>query len=112
MPDYVNKAYSTQVFYQNYGGEAGGVKMFVNVVFHFEDDQERTVFFSDAKGEVQLNWLCDNLLSITNYGEYGDRSITWILGKEIYDRHGGACDTYKIKRNYVCYTKDNYKNGF
>lgn len=33
-----------------------------------------------------------------------------VIGKEIYDEHGGACDTNKIKRNYVCYSKDNPKN--
>ena len=48
---------------------------FVNVVFHLEDDVERTVYFSDAKGAVQLNWLGDDVRSITNYDDYGDRSV-------------------------------------
>lgn len=101
-----NEVYSAQVYYQNYGGAAGGINTFVNVI-HLEDDLERTVYFSDAKGRVQLNWLDDELLSITNYDEYGDRSIELVVGKEIYDEQGRACNTYKIKRNYVCYSKDN-----
>lgn len=106
-----NGGYSAQVYYQNYGGAAGGVNTYVNVIFHLEDEIERTVYFSDAKGRVQLNWFDDELLSITNYDEYGDRSIELVVGKEIYDEHGGACHTYKIKKNYVCYSKDNAKNG-
>lgn len=106
-----NEVYSAQVYYQNYGGAAGGVNMFVNVIFHLEDDSERTVYFSDAKGNVQLNWFDDELLSITNYDEYGNRSIELVVGKEIYDEQGGACNTYKIKGNFVCYSKDKTKNG-
>ncbi|ANU27075.1 DUF5412 family protein [Planococcus versutus] len=106
-----NEAYSAQVYYQNYGGAAGGVNAFVNVIFHLEGDLERTVYFSDAKGRVQLNWLGEDLLSITNYDEYGDRSIELVVEKEIYEEDGGACDTYEIKQNYVCFSRDQVKNG-
>ena len=106
-----NKVYSAQVYYQNYGGAAGGVNLFVNVIFHLENDIERTIYFSDAKGNVQLNWLDDELLLITNYNEYEDRSIELVVLNEIYDEQGGACNTYKIKRNFVCYSKENTKNG-
>ena len=106
-----NQVYSAQVYYQNYGGAAGGVNTFVNVISHQEDDVERTVYFSDAKSRVQLHWLDDEVLSITNYDEYGDRSIELIVGKEVYDEQGRACHTYKIKRNYICYSKDHPKNG-
>ena len=76
---------------------------FVNVVFHLEDDVERTVYFSDAKGAVQLNSLGDDVLSITNYDD-GDGGIELVVGKGIFDEHGGACDTYKMKRHYLCYS--------
>ncbi|QDQ03130.1 hypothetical protein FOH38_23300 [Lysinibacillus fusiformis] len=101
-----NGTYSAQVYYQNYGGAAGGVNIFVNITFHLEDNVERTIYFSDAKSKVQLNWLEEEVLAITNYDEYANRSVALKVGKEIYDEEGGACSTYKIKKNYVCYSKN------
>lgn len=101
-----NGAYSAQVYYQNYGGAAGGVNTFVNVTFHSEENIERTVYFSDAKSGVQLYWLAEDILSITNYNEYVDRSVELEVGKEIYDEDGGACSTYKVKKHYICYSKN------
>lgn len=104
-------SYSAQVYYQNYGGAAGGVNMFVNVIFHLEDNIERTVYFSDAKGNVRLTWLDGNILSITNYNEFENRNINLIVGKEIYDELGSACSHYKMKKKYICYSSEQSKNG-
>lgn len=101
-----NGTYSAQVYYQNYGGAAGGVNLFVNVIFHLEDDIERSVYFSDAKGSVQLNWLEENTLSITNYDQYANRDAVLVVGEEIYDEYGGACSTYKVKQNYRCLSSE------
>lgn len=106
-----NGSYSAQIYYENYGGAAGGVNLIVNVTSHLEDDFERTVYFGDAKGSVRLKWLEEDLLSITNFNEYGDRSAELIIGEEIYDETGRACSAYRIKKNYVCYSLDFIKNN-
>lgn len=104
-------SYSAQVYYQNYGGAAGGVNMFVNVIFHLEENIERTVYFSDAKGNVLINWLDGNILSITNYNDYVNRNINLIVGEEIYDEFGSACSHYKMKMKYICYSSEQPKNS-
>lgn len=106
-----NGTYSAQIYYQYYGGAAGGVNVFINVISHLENNIEQTVYFSDAKSNLQLNWLEEDVLAIKNFDEYEDRSIELIVGKEIYDESGKACRTYNIKKNYVCHSK-NYNELF
>lgn len=100
-----NGTYSAQVYYQNYGGAAGGVNLFINVI-HLNENLESTIYFSDAKGNIKLDWLNDNTLSIENFNEYANRNIKLVVGKEIYDETGKACNSYKIKKEYVCYSED------
>ena len=99
-----NGAYSAQLYIQSYGGAAGGVNIFVNVTFHLENDVERTVYYSDGKSNVRLSWLDESSLEITNYDAYTDRSVALKVENEIYDENGGACRTYTIKKEYVCYS--------
>ena len=101
-----NGSYSAQVYYQYYGGAAGGVNTFVNVTFHLEDNVERTIYFSDAKSQVYVSWIEEDVLNIRNLDEYADRSVALEVGKEIYDEHGGACGTYKVKKHFICYSKN------
>ena len=98
--------YSAQIYYENYGGAAGGVNVIVNIINHKKDDEEKTIYFSDAKGKAFLNWTAPDILSITNINEYENRSTELVIGKEIYDEHGGACNTYKIKKAFICKDKD------
>ena len=73
---------------QSYVGKklaAGGVNTFVNITFHLEDNVERTVYFSDAKSQVYVSWVEENVLNIRNADEYADRSVALEVGKEIYD---------------------------
>lgn len=44
-------------------------------------------------------------LFIQNYDEYKNRSIELLVEKEIYDENGGACEAYKIKKEFICLDK-------
>ncbi|MFJ7666920.1 DUF5412 family protein [Lysinibacillus sp. NPDC097195] len=100
-----NGDYSAQIYYENYGGAAGGVNLIVNII-NQKSNKEQTIYFSDAKGNVILNWKDPNVLSVTNYDQFENRNVDLIVGKEIYDENGGACQHYKIKKQYVCKDKD------
>lgn len=104
-----NGAYSAQIYYENYGGAAGGVNLIVNIINHQKNDEEQTIYFSDAKGNVSLNWTAPEVLSIKNYDEYENRSIELIVGKEIYDENGGACRAYNVKKEFICIDKESNK---
>lgn len=96
-----NGKYAAQIYYDNYGGAAGGVNLIVNIV---ENNKERTIYYADAKGSISVNWLSNTTLAITNYDEYADRSVELIVEQEIYDENGGACSTYKVRKKYTCYS--------
>jgi len=99
--------YTAQVFLQLYGGAAGGVNVYVNVIFHSEGHIVRAVYYSDAKSYLHVNWVDRDRLSITNTGGGENRSIVLTVGKEIYDETGRACRAYSIQKNYTCYSKKN-----
>lgn len=101
-----SEKYSAQIYYENYGGAAGGVNLIVNLINHHKNDEERTIYFSDAKGNVNINWINSTVLSIQNYDEYENRSIELLVEKEIFDENGGACEAYKIKKKFICLDKD------
>ncbi|AHN24298.1 DUF5412 family protein [Lysinibacillus varians] len=101
-----NGDYSAQVYYDNYGGAIGGVNLIVNIIYHQKHDEEQTIYFSDAKGSVNVNWTADDVLSITNYDEYANRNTELVVGKEIYDEQGTACNTYKIRKAFKCKDQD------
>ncbi|MEG0471331.1 MAG: DUF5412 family protein [Solibacillus sp.] len=101
-----NGEYSAQVYYENYGGAAGGVNLIVNIIDHMKKDKEQTVYFSDAKGLPILNWVEPNRLSIINRYGNSNRSTVIIIGKEIYDENGRSCGKYKIKKQFVCKDKN------
>ncbi len=101
-----NGDYSAQVYYDNYGGAIGGVNLIVNIIYHQKHDEEQTIYFSDAKGSVNVNWTADDVLSITNYDEYANRNTELVVGKEIYDEQGTACNTYKIRKAFNCKDQD------
>lgn len=97
-----NGAFAAQIYYDNYGGAAGGVNLIVNLI-NLKDNNEQTIYYSDAKGSVNVNWLSHTTLAVTNYNQYEDRSVELIVGKEIYDESGGACSTYAVQKKYTCY---------
>ncbi|WP_332646881.1 DUF5412 family protein [Lysinibacillus sp. 54212] len=96
--------YAAQIYYENYGGAAGGVNIIVNIIDTKEENKEQTIYFSDAKGSVSVNWVSNTTLAVTNYDEYADRSMELIVGKEIYDERGLACYKYQVQKNYTCFS--------
>ena len=98
--------YSAQIYYENYGGAAGGINVIVNIINHKKDNEEHTIYFSDAKGRVALNWTAPDVLAITNVDEYENRSVELVVEKEIYDELGRACNKYKVEKEYICKDKN------
>lgn len=102
-----NKKYTAQAYYKTYGGAAGGVSMWVEVIHHNDNDRVETVYYSDAKSTFNMKWEDDETLYIQNEEhEYPDqnRSIELRIGKDIYDELGGACNTSFVKKTYEnCY---------
>lgn len=101
--------YTANAFAKPYGGAAGGVKIWVNVTYHQEDDRIQTVYYSEATGDFSMDWIKDDVLSITNETPNypgTDRSIELEIGKEIYHETGLACTSLLMKDEYEkCYQK-------
>ena len=101
--------YTAQMYFDNYGGAAGGVNFIVNIIANKEEAKEQTIYYSDAKGGNSIYWTSDNTLEIQNKDATQNRSVELLVGKEIYDENGGACRTRKIKKQFTCYREETYK---
>ena len=101
--------YTAQMYFDNYGGAAGGVNFIVNIIANKEEAKEQTIYFSDAKGGNSIYWTSDNTLEIQNKDALQNRSVELLVGQEIYDEHGGACKTRKIEIQFTCYSEDTYR---
>ena len=99
--------YSAQVFYEPYGGAAGGVNVIVELIQHEKNNNKKVIYYSDAKTMVLLQWIDDITLSIYNDDptfENSNRSIILNVEKEIYHEVGLACQSVLLKHTYkVCY---------
>lgn len=103
-----NGDYAAQIYYDNYGGAAGGVNFIVNVI-EIYTGEERTIYFSDAKGANFVQWTSNSTLAISNVNEYHNHSVELTVGKEVYDENGGACKAYQVKKHDTCFSKDTYR---
>lgn len=97
--------YTAQIYYLYYGGAAGGVNVYVNIISHTENNVESTVYYSDAKSDFRIDWTDNNKLYVKNVSGNENRSILLTIGKDIYDETGKACSNYKISKKYSCYSK-------
>ena len=94
-------------YFKNYGGATGGANIWVEITNN-ENNQIKTVYYSDGKSNFAMEWKDDNTIYIRNNEdpEYpdSDRSIELEVGKEIYDERGRACDSWIMKSEYeTCY---------
>ena len=103
--------YIAQMYFENYGGAAGGVNFIVNIISDEENVNEQTIYFSDAKGSNYVQWLSDNTIFISNMDAYENRSVELVVGQEVYEELGGACGTYRVKKQFTCYSKDTYSGN-
>lgn len=99
-----NNKYTAHISYQYYGGAAGGVNIIVNIEDHTNNNELNTVYFSDAKNNIHVNWINDAQLLINNKNHYTDHSTTLVIGEEIFDGSGKACRMLNIKKTYTCKT--------
>ncbi|NIK13193.1 hypothetical protein FHR85_002635 [Alkalibacillus almallahensis] len=105
--DSPDDTYSANAYYEPYGGAAGGVNVWVEVVNHTNDDQTKIIYYSDAKQDFQMNWVGDETLEIENNApryQNQDRSVTLDVTSEIYHDRGDACRSWVLKQDYDdCY---------
>ena len=93
--------YEANVYFDNYGGAAGGTNLIVKVKDN-EDGKERTIYYGDGKSTWYVKWRDRDVLGIHNVGDGENLSTKLIVDEEIYDQNGSACGMYKIKQQYRC----------
>lgn len=95
--------YTANAFYEPYGGAAGGVNVWVEITYNNEENKVKTVYYSDAKSNISLEWKDHDTLSILNEDlsyPNSNRSIELEVNKEIYDEVGLACKSLLMKNEY------------
>lgn len=97
-----DKTQYAQMYSKAYGGAAGGVNVYITIV---NKDKKENIYYSDAKENLNVNWLDNNTISITNSSNDENRNIALIIGKEIYDDSGKACKLYAKIKKYTCYSE-------
>lgn len=98
-----NKEYTANAYFEPYGGAAGGVNVWVEVTDNNENNKVQTVYYSDAKSKLSMEWVDEDTLYILNEEpDYpnSNRSIALKIGKEIYDENGLACKSILMKDEY------------
>ncbi|MFS1516182.1 DUF5412 family protein [Bacillus sp. SCS-151] len=99
--------YTANAYYMPYGGAAGGVKIWVDVTYHDENDKIQTVYYSEAKSGFSMSWNDEDILYIKNENSEvpnSSRSIMLEIGKEIYHEYGLACKSWLMQDEYeTCY---------
>lgn len=100
-------AYTANAYYELYGGAAGGVNVRVEITNNNEKNKVQTVYHSDAKSNISMEWLDEETLYILNNSpDYpnSNRSIELEIGKEIYHENGLACKSLLMQDEYeTCY---------
>ncbi|MET3683324.1 hypothetical protein ABID56_001419 [Alkalibacillus flavidus] len=105
-----DETFEVSAYYEPYGGAAGGVNVWVEVVSDTSDHEPRIIYYSDAKSHFQMEWIDDKTLRIENDdlsypGQ--DRSVTLDVTKEIYHDRGAACRSWVLDQTYeTCYEAD------
>lgn len=99
-----NKQMTASVFYEPYGGAAGGVNVWVEVQDNHAAEP-RIIYYADAKQNVQINWVDDETISIANAGGGEERNAVLHVKKDIYHENGLACQSLLLKNTYEqCYS--------
>ncbi|MEC0128699.1 DUF5412 family protein [Paenibacillus pabuli] len=98
-----NGEYVAEIYGVPYGGAAGGVTIWVDVKKIVASDvfTVKTIYRAEHHGANHLEWENENTLRIENRNEYSDDSITLNIDDEIYDGRGWACQSLRMKDQYV-----------
>ena len=95
--------YTAAAYYEPYGGAAGGVNVWVEIIKHRDNDKKKIIYYSDANDNINLNWRDAKTLLINNTGPYNN-SIKLDVEREIYHDRGLACVSWLMKDAYeTCY---------
>ncbi len=99
--------YTANSYYKHWGGATGGAHIWIEIMNN-ENNEAKTIYYSDGKSNFSLEWKNHNTIYIRNDEgpEYpdSDRSMELEVGKEIYDEKGRACNSWIMKSEYeVCY---------
>lgn len=99
-----NGEYTAEIYGVPYGGAAGGVTMWVDVKKTNDSgggSTTKTIYRAKHHGNNHLEWKSENTLRIENWNEYVDETITLNIDEEIYDGRGWACQSLRMKEQYV-----------
>lgn len=98
-----NGEYTAEMYGVPYGGAAGGVTIWVDVkeTNDLDGSTVKTIYRAEHHGANHLEWENENILRIENRNEYVDDSITLNIDDEIYDGWGWACQSLRMKDQYV-----------
>ncbi|MFB8372787.1 DUF5412 family protein [Paenibacillus taichungensis] len=98
-----NGEYIAEIYGVPYGGAAGGVTIWVEVkkTNALDDSNVKAIYRAGYHGHNHLEWEDENTLRIENWNEYVDESITLNIDDEIYDGRGWACQSLRMKDQYV-----------
>jgi len=98
-----NGEYTAEIYGVPYGGAAGGVTIWVDVKKTNDpnDSTVKNIYRAEYHGHNHLEWEDENTLRIENWNEYVDESITLNIDEEIYDGWGWACQSLRMKDQYV-----------
>lgn len=102
--------YTANTYYKTYGGAAGGVNIWVGITYNEEDKPAKTIYYSEALSDFEMEWKTNDVLLIKNEdANYpsASRSMELDVSKEIYHDAGLACDSILMKDEYEnCYEKE------
>ncbi|MGV2883547.1 DUF5412 family protein [Paenibacillus taichungensis] len=98
-----NGEYTAEIYSVPYGGAAGGVTIWVDVkkTNDSNDSTVKNIYRAEYHGHNHLEWEDENTLRIENWNEYVDETITLNIDEEIYDGRGWACQSLRMKEQYV-----------
>lgn len=99
--------YMANAYYEPYGGAAGGVNVWVEITKQNDNDEKKTIYYSDVNNNFNIEWVDeDTLLIINESSKYPNlkKSIKLDVKKEIYHDRGLACKSWLMKDEYeTCY---------
>ncbi|WP_063568329.1 DUF5412 family protein [Paenibacillus sp. O199] len=98
-----NGEYTAEIYGVPYGGAAGGVTIWVDVKKTNDpnDSTVKTIYRAKHHGHNHLEWEDEHTLRIENWNEYVDETITLNIDDEIYDGWSWACQSLRMKDQYV-----------
>nr|WP_205603758.1 DUF5412 family protein [Bacillus mesophilus] len=99
--------YSANAYYELYGGAAGGVNVWVEITDHNNNNERKTIYYSDVNTQFNMKWTDKNTLFIKNeepeYPE-SNKTISLNVETEIYHEWGLACQSLLMINQYkTCY---------